>query len=123
MVEKFRSWTDCHDDLHSVMSMDEVLTVVATYWFTATAGSSARLYYELAAYFGAEDTRLDRSRVPVPTGVGVFPEELYLTSERIANDHFHIEHWSTMPRGGHFAAIEQPELLLADLQRFFATRR
>jgi microsomal epoxide hydrolase len=122
-VEKFRSWTDCEGDLESVMSKDEILTTVMTYWLTVTAGSSARSYYELARYFGAEATRFDRSRVQVPTGVAVFPKELYLTPKRIANDHFDIQHWTEMPRGGHFAAIEQPELLLADVFRFFDDRK
>ncbi|OCB22542.1 hypothetical protein A5689_17720 [Mycobacterium intracellulare subsp. yongonense] len=122
MVEKFRGWTDCGGDLNSVMSMDEVLTMVSTYWLTATAGSAARLYYEMASYFGNPATRLDRSRIPVPTGVSVFPKEIYLTSERIAKDHFQIEQWTPMPRGGHFAAVEQPDLLLADIQKFFDAR-
>ncbi|MFV8054705.1 epoxide hydrolase family protein [Mycobacterium sp. 48b] len=123
LVEKFRSWTDCNGDLESILSKDEILTTVMTYWLTATAGSSGRLYYELAKYFGNEETRIDRTRVLVPTGVGVFPKELYLTSERIAEDHFQIEHWSQMPRGGHFAAVEQPELLLADVRKFFDHRQ
>ncbi|ONH31662.1 epoxide hydrolase family protein [Pseudofrankia asymbiotica] len=123
IVEKLRSWTDCDGDLESVLSRDEILATVMTYWVTATAGSSARLYYEMARYFAGTSTRPAGSgRVEVPTGVAVFPKELYPTTERIANDHFAIEHWNLMPRGGHFAAAEEPGLLVDDLRAFFRGR-
>lgn len=121
IVEKLRSWTDCAGDLESVMTKDEILATVMTYWVTATAGSSARLYYEMARA-AAIGTTPAAVRVEVPTAVGVFPAELYPASERIANDHYAIERWTVMPRGGHFAAIEQPDLLVDDLRAFFKGR-
>ncbi|WP_067673084.1 epoxide hydrolase family protein [Nocardia miyunensis] len=122
IVEKLRSWTDCDGDLESVMSKDEILAGVATFWFTGTAGSSARLYYETAAFNGGGVQRPRVERVSTPTGIGVFPKELYPTSRRIANDHYAVEHWTEFARGGHFAAAEQPELLVGDLRTFFRGR-
>jgi microsomal epoxide hydrolase len=118
IVEKLRSWTDCDGDLESVLSKDEILSSVTTFWVTNTGGSSGRLYYEGAR--AAIDSRAPTARVEVPTAVAVFPKELYPTSRRIASDYYDIRRWTPMPRGGHFAAMEQPELLAADLQAFFA---
>ncbi|MDF3307172.1 alpha/beta hydrolase [Rhodococcus sp. T2V] len=122
IVEKLRSWTDCGGDLESALTKDEILMMVCAPWFTATGGSSARAYYEMARYF-AQNAGNTPTRVEVPTGVGVFPFELYPTSRRIASDHFNIVHWTDMPAGGHFAAMEQPSLLVADIRKFFSTSR
>ena len=119
IVEKLRNWTDCDGELESALTRDEILATVATPWVTGTAGSSARLYFELAhAGAGAAVP----ARVEVPTGVAVFPRELYPTSRRIAADHYDIQHWTVMPRGGHFAATEEPGLLVDDLRAFFHGR-
>lgn len=120
IVEKFRSWTDCDGDVESAVTRDEILADITTFWVTRTGGSSARLYYEMYQYFASG--KASSGRVEVPTGVTVFPKELYRTSRRIANDHYAIEHWNQMPRGGHFAALEQPDLLVGDIRAFFAGR-
>jgi microsomal epoxide hydrolase len=122
IVEKLRNWTDCGGDLESVLSKDEILATVMTYWVTGTAGSSARLYYEMARAAAVGSLPPDASRVEVPTAVAVFPGELYPTSQRIASDHYAIERWTVMPRGGHFAALEVPDVLVEDLRAFFRGR-
>jgi epoxide hydrolase len=84
------------------------------YWLTGTAGSSARLYYE-TAHAGRRGT--DRSEVP--TGVAVFPHEILPPIRRLAERTNNIVHWSEFDRGGHFAAMEEPDLVLGDLRAFF----
>lgn len=114
IVEKFRSWTDCNGDLESTISRDELLANITTYWMTGTAGSSARLYFE--------DRRdaAPRRYVTVPTAYAAFPGDVYPASRTIAEDHYDVRRWTPMPRGGHFAALETPQLLVDDLRGFFA---
>ncbi|BCB89823.1 alpha/beta fold hydrolase [Phytohabitans suffuscus] len=119
MVEKLRAWTDCDGDLESVLTRDEILSLVTTFWVTGTGGSAGRLYDEGAQ--AAVDSRAPDGRIEVPTAVALFPKELYPTSRRIASDFYDIRRWTPMPRGGHFAALEQPELLVSDLRAFFAS--
>jgi epoxide hydrolase len=93
---------------------DTVLTNVSIYWFTKTAGSSARWYFEDArSGAGAPD-----KPNPIPTGVALFPYNL-LSVRKIAERSNNIVHWSTFDRGGHFAAIEVPDLLVGDIRQFF----
>jgi microsomal epoxide hydrolase len=113
IVEKFHAWVDHDGDLESVLSKDELLANITTYWVTQTAGSAARLYYEtmMAGQMGPAS-----QRVETPTHVAVFPKELYRTSRRIAEHHYNIQSWTPQERGGHFAASEQPEALVADIR-------
>lgn len=117
IVEKFNAWTDNEGDLESAISTDEILANITTYWVTGTGGSSARLYFESAAagFRGPNSLRL-----AVPTSVAVFPKEPYRTSRRIAEHHYNVVRWTEMPRGGHFPASEQPELLIADIRSSLA---
>ena len=114
--EKFRFWTDCDGDPHARVTRDELLTNISVYWFTQTATSSARLYYESMHNGSFGPVELP---VRTPTGVAVFPEELMLTPRRWLEHHYNLTHYTEMPRGGHFAAIEEPELFVEDLRRFF----
>ncbi|NKX56563.1 epoxide hydrolase family protein [Arthrobacter mobilis] len=118
IVEKFNSWTDNGGDLESVLTKDELLANITTYWLTQTAGSAARLYYETAAggMMGPS-----AERVETPTYVAVFPKELYRTTRRIAEHHYNVQRWTEQPRGGHFAASEQPELLVDDIRSALRT--
>ena len=111
IAEKFGQWTD--GGLGSV-DRDQMLTNITVYWLTRTAGSSARLYYEAAR-------SLSRAPVPstVPTGVAVFPAEIAPPVRRLAEQSNHIVHWSEFDRGGHFAAMEEPGVLIEDVQEFF----
>ena len=94
---------------------DRLLTNVMLYWLTRTAGSAASLYYETAH----EDGWPERS--PVPTGVAVFAEDIAI--RRYAEKNHTITHWSNFDRGGHFAALEVPDLLIDDVRAFFRTLR
>ena len=104
ILEKFWAWTDCDGHPENVLGRDELLDNVMLYWVTATAASSARLYWES---FGAE--RRTVHKVGVPTGVAVFPREIVTPVRRWMEVNFsNIQHWSEMAKGGHFAAFEQP---------------
>jgi len=118
ITEKFGEWTDGGLPDEAV-DRDQLLTNVTLYWLTGTAGSSARLYYETA-----------RSRAwgppavsPVPTGVAVFPREIAPPIRRFAELTDNIVHWTEFGRGGHFAAMEVPDLLVGDVRDFFRPLR
>lgn len=118
ILEKFWAWTDCDGHPENIFSKDELLDNVMLYWVTASAASSARLYWES---FGP---RRSRPVVSVPTGVAVFPKEIVTPVRRWMEEGFpNIRHWSEMPKGGHFAAFEQPELFVQDVRAFFRTLR
>jgi len=117
IVEKFKEWTDPAARLpEDAVDRDRLLTDVSIYWLTATAGSSARLYYEGARSWGQPE-----EPSAVPTGVAVFPMDITIRS--IAEAQHNIVHWTEFDRGGHFAAMEAPGLLIADIREFFRTLR
>ncbi|VIO77800.1 epoxide hydrolase family protein [Bradyrhizobium ivorense] len=119
ILEKFWAWTDCDGHPENILSRDELLDNVMLYWVTATAASSARLYWES---FGAKKRTVHR--VSVPTGVAVFPKEIVTPVRKWMEASFsNIQHWSEMPKGGHFSAFEQPELFVGDVRKFFRTLR
>jgi pimeloyl-ACP methyl ester carboxylesterase len=117
IVEKFWSWTDCDGHPENVLSRDELLDNVMLYWLTASAASSARLYWESFHAFGGFE------RVELPTGVAAFPKEILKAPRTWCEANYHITHWTDMPRGGHFAAFEQPELYVSDVRTFFDSVR
>jgi len=116
IVEKFRTWSDCDGDVEKRFTKDELLTNVMIYWVTQSITSSTRLYYETmhSGRFGPAG-----ERVETPTGCAIFPKELYRAPRRWAEAAYHVRHWTRMPRGGHFAALEEPELLVEDVRAFF----
>jgi len=119
ILEKFWAWTDCDGDPLNILDRDELLDNVMLYWVTATAASSARLYWES---FGPG--RRTARTVTIPTGVAVFPKEIVAPVRRwMEPSYTDIRHWSEMPKGGHFAAFEQPELFVADVRKYFRTLR
>ncbi|WP_029114881.1 epoxide hydrolase family protein [Mycobacterium sp. URHB0044] len=113
IVEKFWSWTDCDGDPENVLTKDEMLDNVMLYWLTASGASSARLYWES---FNTFDTT---ARVELPTGIAAFPKEMFKAPRSWCEAGYNITHWTDMPRGGHFAAFEQPELFVEDVATFF----
>ena len=117
VVEKFWAWTDCDGHPENALSRDELLDNVMLYWLTASGASSARLYWESFGTFGAG------RRGDLPTGVASFPKEIIRAPRRWCEAGYNITHWTNMPRGGHFAAFEQPELFVEDVRAFFATVR
>ena len=113
IVEKFWAWTDCDGHPENALTRDEMLDDVMLYWLTNSGASSACLYWES---FG----KLTRGKVEVPTGVAAFPKEIMKAPRTWCEDRYTITHWTDMPRGGHFAAYEQPELFTEDVRTFFA---
>ena len=121
IVEKFRTWSDCGGDLESVFSRDDLIANVMTYWVTQTAASAARFYFE--NHLPEMDVPDGVARVSVPTGVARFPRELVLMPRSWLERRYNIVHWTEMARGGHFAAMEQPELFADDVTKFFTALR
>ncbi len=117
IVEKFWAWSDCDGHPENVLTRDELLDNVMLYWVTRSGASSARLYWESFSSFGAGE------RVELPTGVAAFPKEILRTPRSWCENAYNITHWTNMPRGGHFAAFEQPELFVDDVRTFFSTVR
>ena len=118
IVEKFWAWMDCDGHPENVLTKDELLDNVMMYWCTASAASSARMYWESFKVFAA-----GIGRVELPTGVARFPKEISRAPRSWCEPVYNITHWTAMPRGGHFAAFEQPELFVEDVRKFFATVR
>ena len=120
IIEKFRTWSDCAGNVESIFTRDELLTNVMIYWVTETASSSALLYYE------SRQRPLSlalSNRVDPPVAVAVFPKEIAMPPRALAERGLNIVRWTVMPGGGHFAAMEQPELLAKDLREFFSPLR
>jgi pimeloyl-ACP methyl ester carboxylesterase len=119
IVEKFRTWCDCNGDPETVFTRDELLTNITLYWVTQTAGSSARIYYESRH----PTTAPVPGRIEVPTACADFPKEIIWAPRRWLEARYNVTRWTPMPRGGHFAAMEQPQLLVDDVRAFFRTLR
>ncbi len=115
IAEKFRTWTDCDGVIENAVARDDLLTNVMIYWITNTGASSARFYYE-AMRSGAFNPQ---PRLETPVGHACFPKEVLPAPRSWCEAAFNIVHWTDMPRGGHFAALEQPQLLLDDVRAFF----
>ena len=116
IVEKIHGWSHHDGDHEKAIGRDELLTNIMIYWCTQSITSSARLYFESAH---AQNNLFEHGRINTPTGYALFPGELYLPPRVWAEEQYNIEHWSIQPRGGHFAALEQPTLLAEDLRQFF----
>jgi pimeloyl-ACP methyl ester carboxylesterase len=113
IVEKFQEWTDPAAALpEDAVDRDQLLTNVTLYWLTNTGGASAQLYYEGRSGWGQP-----AARSTVPTGVAVFPDDFSV--RRLVEREHTVVHWSEFDRGGHFAAMEVPDLLVDDIRRFF----
>jgi pimeloyl-ACP methyl ester carboxylesterase len=113
IYEKFHAWTDCDGTPENVLTRDEMLDDVMLYWLPNSGTSAARLYWE--SFF-----RLPRVTVDLPVGFSVFPKELFLSPRHWAAETFtNIQHWTELPRGGHFAAFEQPGLFVQELRACF----
>jgi len=114
IVEKFRAWCDCEGgNIESVFTKDELLTNVMIYWVTQTAASSARIYYENRV------ATPNAGRVMVPTACAQFPKEINAPPRKWIEARYNLTRYTEMPRGGHFAALEQPDLLVGDIREFF----
>jgi pimeloyl-ACP methyl ester carboxylesterase len=117
ILEKFWAWTDCDGHPENVLTRDELLDNVMLYWLPGAAASSARIYWES---FGTPS--LDP--VEVPTGCSIFPKEIFRSSRRWAEKRFRrLVHFRELPRGGHFAAFEQPETFVREVRETFRQLR
>jgi pimeloyl-ACP methyl ester carboxylesterase len=118
IYEKLLAWSDNDGDVESVISRDEILDDISLYWFTETAASSARIYWENfpSSFAGG--------RIDLPVGVSIFPKEIFRAPRTWAEQSYpHLIYWNELPKGGHFAAFEQPELFVAELRACFGKLR
>jgi epoxide hydrolase len=120
IVEKFRTWSDCDGDVEPYFGRDTLLTNLMFYWAPGSVASAARIYYESLRDPAGRETR---GRVEVPVGYAAFPHEIFRPPRAWVERHYAIARWTDMPRGGHFAALEAPDLLVDDVRAFFATLR
>jgi pimeloyl-ACP methyl ester carboxylesterase len=116
IVEKFRTWSDCDGDPERRFTRDQLLTNVMIYWVSGSIGSSVRLYCEeLNHPFQLQSCE----KVQVPTAVAVFPKEIATPPRTWTAQAYNLKRWTVMPRGGHFAAMEEPRLLAEDIRAFY----
>ena len=118
MLERRRAWSDCDGDVESVFPRDFLLTTFSIYWFTRSIGTSMRWYYENVAV--PSERRHDRRpTMEAPTAIAVFPHDVLQVPRSLAERHANLVRWTVMPRGGHFAPSEQPDLLVDDIRATF----
>lgn len=116
LTEKYRSWTDCNGAIERRFSKDELLTHIMIYWVSGTINSSMRTYFE------NQPQKLEK--LPsVPAAFAAFPKEINPPPREWVERRMHVDQWTEMPRGGHFAALEEPVLLANDIQQFFRRLR
>jgi microsomal epoxide hydrolase len=121
LVEKFRTWTDCDGNPENALTRDEMLTDIMLYWVTGAIGSSFWPYY--ARMHGPWPIP-EGSTVDVPTGYVEFPKEILRPPRSVAERMYtNIQRWTAMQKGGHFAALEQPEALAKEIREFFRPLR
>jgi microsomal epoxide hydrolase len=117
IAEKFRAWSDCGGVIENAISRDELLANISLYWFTGAIGSSFWPYY--ARRHGSWPVP-EGQTVGVPMGYAEFPKEILSPPRSLAHKMYtDIRRWTSMPKGGHFAALEQPGLLAEDIRAFF----
>ena len=120
IVEKYRTWSDCGGDVESRFTKDELLTTVTIYWVTQTIGSSTRMYFENQRSLWSMGRD---EQVKAPTGVALFPQDIARPPREWAERSFNLKRWTEMDKGGHFAALEEPEMLVEDIRSFFRPLR
>ncbi|MFK0252748.1 epoxide hydrolase family protein [Streptomyces sp. NPDC090445] len=122
-VEKFHEWSDSQKNPEDALGRDQLLAHATLYWLTGTAGSSAHLYYDNAAFMPTSATPPPPLPAPPgPLGVAVFHNDLAQPVRRLAERRYpSIVHWSEFERGGHFAAMERPAEFVADVRAFRRT--
>ncbi len=120
IVEKFRTWSDCDGDVERCFTKDELLTNLTIYWATQTINSAMRIYYE--SRHNPSSSNVGK-RVEVPTALALHPKDIELPPREFAERSFNVQRWTEMPDGGHFAAMEAPDLLVQDIRAFFRPLR
>jgi pimeloyl-ACP methyl ester carboxylesterase len=127
LVEKFRAWSDCDGDIESCFTKDELLTHIMIYWATESIGSSFLTYYDYAnasaLTWMKEGVKKLTGSSKVPAAFALFPKDISQPPREWAERFFDVQRWTEMPRGGHFAAMEEPELLAQDIRTWFRSFR
>ncbi|MEO5842045.1 MAG: epoxide hydrolase family protein [Acidimicrobiales bacterium] len=115
IVEKWYAWSDCHGDIESCFTKDELLTNVMLYWITQTIRPSMHYYHE---HRSRPPVAMRPERVDAPTAVAMFPREVMQVPRSAVERKYDLRRWTAMPHGGHFAAMEQPDALVDDIRAF-----
>ena len=116
IVEKYRTWSDCGGDVEKSYTKDELLTIVTIYWVTQTISSSTRMYFENQKNLWAMEKD---QKVPAPAGMAMFPQEISKPPREWGERAYDVRRWTEMHSGGHFAALEEPQLLAEEVRAFF----
>jgi pimeloyl-ACP methyl ester carboxylesterase len=119
IVEKFRTFSDCHGDVETRFTKDELVTNIMIYWLTNTGGSSERMYFENFRAKNAPGGMKADQKSTVPAAYAVFPGGSSPQPREWAERRVNLKRYTVMPKGGHFAAMEEPELLVKDMREFF----
>jgi microsomal epoxide hydrolase len=127
LVEKFRAWSDCGGDIESRFTKDELLTQIMIYWATSSIGPAFLTYYDFANASALtwikEGMKKWAGSSKVPAAFALFPADISRPPREWADRFFNVRRWTEMPRGGHFAAMEEPELLAEDIRTWFRSFR
>ena len=127
IVDKFHAWSDCHGDVETKFSKDELLTNVTLYWATGTIGSSFLPYADFVKSgpltWTVEGVKQLVGSTRVPAAFAMFPKDISHPPREWAERFFNVQRWTPMPAGGHFAALEEPALLAEDIRAFFRPLR
>ncbi|CCG98157.1 epoxide hydrolase domain protein [Fibrella aestuarina BUZ 2] len=119
ITEKFYAWSDCNGALKSRFTTDELLTNITMYWATQTIRSSFAPFWDEPDQPWGDDV----PRIDVPTGIALFPKDILPAPRALAERFYTLHRWTELPRGGHFAALEEPDLLAQELRDFFRPLR
>jgi len=127
IVEKFRRWSDCDGEIERKFTKDELLANVMLYWVTGTINSAFLPYYDVAQAGAmtwiAQKIKEWKGTSDVPAAFAMFPKDLSAPPREWAERFFNVQRWTQMPRGGHFAALEEPDMLAEDIRAFFRPLR
>ncbi|RJG03487.1 epoxide hydrolase family protein [Noviherbaspirillum sedimenti] len=118
ILEKRRAWSDCEGNVENVFSRDDLLTTMMIYWVTQSGGSSARFYYE-HVHHPWQPSHVRERVVDAPTSISIFDRDITLLPRKWAESYYNLKRWTTHPRGGHFAAAEQPAIVIDELRSAF----
>ncbi len=120
IVEKYRTWSDCGGDIEKSYTKDELLTIITIYWVTQTISSSTRMYFENQKSLW---TMEKDQKVAAPAGMAMFPQEISKPPREWGERSYDVRRWTEMSSGGHFAALEEPQLLAEEVRAFFRDLR
>ena len=124
LIEKRRAWSDCGGDIESLFTRDDLITTAMIYWLTETYESSARHYYEARPEKFLPAHVHDRTPVvEVPTAALQFKGDVWLQPRKWAERYYNLQRWNVVEKGGHFAPMEAPEVLVDDIREFFRQLR